>query len=61
VNELKRKVKSYPALKGSSMLSDYQAGRKIELGAKNGAIIQAAVKSKISAPFNTLFINWLKS
>lgn len=53
------KVEQYPPEKGSSMLFDFQSGKPIELGAKNGAILSAAQRLKRPASRNKEFVNWL--
>ncbi|HPP87680.1 MAG TPA: ketopantoate reductase C-terminal domain-containing protein, partial [bacterium] len=37
----------------TSMLQDFEKGRKLEYEYLNGAVIRAAKKNNISAPFNT--------
>lgn len=49
------KVLKHPKSKGSSMLTDRLNGKKIELGAKNGAISRIAKAYKIDTPTNDLF------
>lgn len=48
------KIKTYPKEKGTSMLTDRKLGRPIELGAKNGAIVNVGKKYKIDTPLNDL-------
>lgn len=48
--ELLAKLKGYPESKGSSMLSDLRASRKLELDAKIGAIVKIAKRNKIDIP-----------
>ncbi len=50
-----QKIANYPDDKGSSMLTDRLLGNKIELEAKNGAIVNVASTRGIPAPLNTLF------
>ncbi len=59
VNVLLEKLQSYPAGKGSSMLTDRKLGRPIELGAKNGAIVSVGKKYKIATPLNDLVVTIL--
>jgi len=48
--ELLIKLKGYPENKGSSMLSDLEAGKELELDAKIGVIVKIAKKNKIHVP-----------
>lgn len=59
INSILMKVEQYPPSKGSSMLRDFQSGRTIELGAKNGAIISTAIRLKRPAKRNEEFVRWL--
>lgn len=54
ISEMLSKLKSYPPEKGSSMLSDRLAGKEIELGAKNGAIMKIGKKVGMKTPLNEL-------
>lgn len=52
VDEMLQKLLCYPATKGSSMLTDRQQGRLIELGAKNGMISKIAKQHQVNTPLN---------
>ena len=54
-------AEQYPPNKGSSMLSDFQARKPLELGAKNGAIVSVAKRLKRPAIRNIAFLDWLSS
>lgn len=54
------KVLTYPAHKGSSMLSDRNNGQPIELGAKNGIISKMAAFYDVNTPLNDLVCTLLK-
>ena len=49
------KLSTYPPEKGSSMLTDRQSGRPIEVMAKSGAIAQRGVELGIPTPLHTSF------
>ncbi len=59
--QLLSKLKRYPKSKGSSMLTDKLAGKKLELNAKIGAIIKIAIKNGIQVPTSKRIYNVLKS
>ena len=59
VNTLLEKLNQYPKEKGTSMLTDRKRGRPIELGAKNGAIVNVGKKYKIGTPLNELTVTIL--
>lgn len=52
-----KKVLAYPHYKGSSMLTDKLNGTKIELGAKNGIIIEIGQQYGIKTPTNDRVIS----
>lgn len=56
VNIMLEKLKTYPREKGTSMLTDRKLGRPIELGAKNGAIVNVGKKYNIETPLNDLVV-----
>ena len=60
IQHILHQVEHYPSEKGSSMLTDFRAGRPIELGAKNGAILATAKKLNRPAKRNQEFVDWLK-
>lgn len=60
VNIMLEKVQSYPKGKGSSMLTDRKLGKPIELGAKNGAIVNVGKKYNIETPLNDLVVTILR-
>ncbi len=47
---LLQKIQGYPDHKGSSMLTDYLAGRQMELEAKIGSIVKVGIENKIYIP-----------
>ena len=58
--DMSKKLLSYPATKGSSMLSDLRARRPLELGAKNEAISSCAKHHGLDAPLNDLVCELLR-
>ncbi|MFK8005856.1 MAG: ketopantoate reductase family protein [Saprospiraceae bacterium] len=60
VNVMLEKIKTYPKKKGTSMLIDRKLGRPIELGAKNGAIVNIGKKYNIETPLNELVCTLLE-
>lgn len=58
--ELLEKVKHYPASKGSSMLTDLEMGRPLELGAKNQIIVDIANRYSLAVPLQHLILRILK-
>jgi len=59
VNEMLDKLKAYPESKTSSMLTDRQNKKIIELGAKNGIISKLGKKYNIETPINDLIVKLL--
>ncbi len=55
------KLKDYPSTKGSSMLSDKLAGKKLELDAKIGAILKIAHRNNLAVPNTERIYNLLSS
>lgn len=60
MTKMLEKLTTYPADKGSSMLSDRLNGNPIELGAKSGAIVAIGKKHQIPTPLNELVCLLLK-
>ena len=60
IEYLLKKLKNYPPEKGSSMLTDLERGRPLELNAKNGAIVQAALRNNYPAPLHNMILRVLK-
>lgn len=52
INELLKKLKTYPISKGSSMLHDRRQNRRLEWKSKNGAIVDAAKRHKVDCRLN---------
>ena len=48
--ELLEKLATYPDQKGSSMLTDRLAGKRLELGAKIGVIVEIGIRNKVNIP-----------
>ena len=57
--QLLTKLKKYPRTKGSSMLSDKLSGKKLEIDAKIGIIINIAKRNKINVPTSLKVYNSL--
>lgn len=57
--QLVKKLKAYPKTKGSSMLSDRLAGKRLELNAKIGAINDIAVRNNVYSPMTRKVFNLL--
>jgi len=60
VEDLLKKIKTYPATKGSSMLTDRLNGNPIEIDAKNGIISKLGRKHKIKTEINDIISIFLK-
>ena len=58
---LLKKLDSYPDQKGSSMLTDRLAGKKLELGAKIGVIVEIGNKNQIAIHTTNKIYNKLNS
>ncbi len=59
VDMMLEKLKTYPKEKGTSMLTDRKLGRPIEVGAKNGAIVNIGKKYNLGTPLNDLVVTIL--
>jgi len=51
---LVKKLKTYDATKGSSMLTDRINNKPIELNAKNGVIVKIGLSNNVPTPFNKM-------
>lgn len=60
-NHLMEKLKQYPDEKGSSMLTDRQHGKPLELGAKNGIVAKLAKQYGIETPLTNHLVNLLSN
>ncbi len=60
VAHLLGKIKTYPATKGSSMLTDRLNGKPIEINAKNGVISKLGKKHQVKTELNDLISLLLK-
>ena len=57
--QLVKKLKAYPKTKGSSMLSDRLAGKRLELNAKIGVINDLAIRNSVYSPMTRKIFNLL--
>lgn len=60
IDKMVAKLLSYPPEKSSSMLTDRLNGKPIELGAKNGIIVEIGQQKGMPTPINDLFVKLLK-
>lgn len=61
INQLLKKLKTYPETKGSSMLTDKLNGNQLELEAKIGAIVKVANQNDIVVPHSQRYYKLLLS
>ncbi len=60
IDKMIAKLLSYPPEKSSSMLKDRLNEKPIELGAKNGVIVEQGKQNGVLTPINDLFVKLLK-